>query len=225
VRWPTRPAQSTERSWAHYQLGWIDLADGDASGAVAHFEAALATLGPHSDEVQNIHTWGSLALAKAAAGHGPEGLRLARTAVEAARRLGSPGLVTMTLVRAAQVEALAGSLVKDEIVEALRRLTDQNYNAWLSDTLAVAALAHEARGRPDVAAYLLAGAERLAQEAGAKQGTWSALAALAELVEGARRRLRETLHADDLAARQAAGTQADIRRLLELALADLTDET
>jgi len=129
------------------------------------------------------------------------------------------------LFRSAQVEALAGSLVKDEIVEALRRLTDQNYNAWLSDTLAVATLAHEERGRPDVAAYLLAGAERLAQEAGTKQGTWSALPALADLVEGARRRLATTLDADGLAASQAAGAKADIRRLLEVALTDLAGET
>jgi predicted ATPase/DNA-binding SARP family transcriptional activator len=216
---------SPERSWAHYQLGWIDLADGDASRAAAHFEAALTTLGSDSDEVQNVHTWGSLALAKAAAGHGSDALRLARTAVEAARHLASPGLVTMTLVRAAQVEALADSVVRDEIVEALRRLKDQNFNAWLSDTLAIAALAHEAQGRPDVAAYLLGGAERLAQEGGSKQGTWSALPALANLVERARHRLSESLAADDLAARHAAGAKADIRRLLEVALTDLTGET
>jgi len=218
---------STERSWAHYQLGWIDLADGDASRAIDHFEAALATLGPHSDEVQNVHTWGSLALAKAAAGHGPDALRLARTAVEAARHLAIPGLVTMTLVRAAQVEALADSLVRDEIVEVLRRLKDQNINAWLSDTLAIAALAHEARGCPDVAACLLGGAERLAQEAqqsGVNRGVWWAIPALADLVDRARHRLSECLEADDFAARQAAGTKADIHRLLEIALTDLAGE-
>ena len=218
------PEASTERSWAHYQLGWIDLADGDASRAAAHVEEALATLGSDSDEVQNVHTWGSLALAQAAAGHGPDALRLARTAVEAARHLASPGLVTMTLVRAAQVEALADSLVRDEVVEALRRLKDQNFNAWLSDTLAIAALAHEAQGRPDVAAYLLGGAERLAQEARSKQGMWWALPALADLVDRARHRLSEILGADDLAARQAAGTKADSRRLLEVALTDLADD-
>ena len=216
--------ESTEGSWAHYQLGWIDLADGEAGRATAHFEAALAALGPNSDEVQNVHTWGSLALAKAAAGEEPEALRLSRTAVEAARRLAIPGLVTMTLVRAAQVEALADSLARDEIVEALRRLKDQNVGWWVSDTLAMAALAHEAQGRPDVAAYLLGGAERLVQEAGSKQGMWWALPALADLVDRARHRLSESLAADDLAVRQAAGMKADIRRLLETALTDLAGE-
>ena len=217
--------ESTEGSWAHYQLGWIDLADGEAGRATAHFEAALAALGADSDEVQNVHTWGSLALAKAAAGDGAEALRLARTAVERARRLAIPGLVTMTLVRAAQVEALADSLARDEIAEALRRLKDQNLTWWVSDTLAMAALAHEAQGRPDVAAYLLAGAERLAHEqAGSNQGMWWALPPLADLVERARRRLSESLATDDLAARQSAGTKADIRRLLEVALTELAGE-
>ena len=216
--------ESTEGSWARYQLGWIDLADGDAGGAKAHFEAAL---GADSDEVKNVHTLGSLALARAAAGEGAEALRLARTAVEAARRLAIPGLVTMTLVRAAQVEALADSLARDEIVEALRRLEDQNISWWVSDTLAMAALAHDAQGRPDVAAYLLAGAERLAEEAqtaGSHRGMWWALPALAELVEQARRRFSETLKADDLAARQTAGAKAEIRRLIEVALTDLAGE-
>ncbi|MGH9008279.1 MAG: hypothetical protein ACRDYF_00350, partial [Acidimicrobiia bacterium] len=217
---------STERSWAHYQLGWIDLGDGDAGGAVAHFEAALATLGPASDEVQNVHSLGSLALAKAAAGDGPEASRLARIAVDAARRLAIPGLVTMTLVRAAQVAALADSLARAEIAEALRRLKDQNINSWVSDTLAMAALAHEAHGRADVATYLLGGAKRLAAEAnmGAYRGMWWALPALADLVDGARRRLSESLGAEGLAAQLAAGKTADVRHLIEVALSDLAAE-
>ena len=191
----------------------------------AHFESALAILaGCHADEVQNVHMWRSLALAKAVAGMGRKGSAWPGRQSRRPATSAIPGLVTMTLVRAAQVEALADSLVRDEIVEALRRLKDQNINSWLSDTLAIAALAHEAQGRSDVAAYLLGGAERVAQETGSKQGWW-ALPALADLVERARDRLSESLAADDLAARQAAGAKADIRRLLEVALTDLAGGT
>ena len=59
------------------------------------------------------------ALAKAAAGDTAEAVDLARQAVQAARNLGIPGLVTMTLVRAAQVGALADSPARSEIDQVL----------------------------------------------------------------------------------------------------------
>ncbi|HKY77758.1 MAG TPA: hypothetical protein VJS45_16610, partial [Acidimicrobiia bacterium] len=215
---------STERSWAHYQLGWVALGDGDADGAVSQFEAALATPRPGSDDVQNVHTWGSLALAKAAAGDAPGASRLARTAVDAARHLAIPGLVTTTLVRAAQVEALADSIAQGEITEALRRLKTQHLG-WVPDTLALAALAHEAHGRAGIAAYLLGGAERRAAEIGGlNRGMWWALPALADLVDGARRRMAESLGAEEFTARHAAGKAADVRSLIDIALTDLAAE-
>ena len=219
---------STERSWAHYQLGWIDLADGDAPGATAHFEAALATVGPYADEVQNVHSWCSLALAKAAVGDAPESFRLARGAVDAARQLGIPGLVTMTLVRAAQVEALADSAGWAELAEALRRLRDlHKVQWWVSDALALAGLASEARGRADVAARLLGAAQHLATEAsaaGINRGTWSALPMLCQLVEGARLRLGESLGTEGLIAHEAAGSMIPVKGLIEMALTDLAAE-
>ena len=218
------PENSTELSWAHYQLGWVALGDGDADGAVTQFEAALATPRPRADDVQNVHTWGSLALAKAAAGDGPEASRLARTAVDAARHLANPGLVITTLVRAAQVEALADSIAQAEITEALRRLKTHNLG-WLPDTLALAALAHEAHGRADIAAYLLGGAERLAEEMGGlNRGIWWALPALADQVDGARLRLAVSLGAEEMATRQVAGKNADVQHLIEVALTDLAGE-
>jgi tetratricopeptide (TPR) repeat protein len=218
------PEKSTERAWAQYQLGWVALGDGDADGAVGQFEAALATLGARFDGVQNVHALGSLALAKAAAGDGPEASRLARMAVDAARGLAIPGLVTMTLVRVAQVEALANSIALPQITEALRRLkTRGNVNWWVSDTLAMAALAHERQGRAEVGAYLIGGAERLAEEANHKglNGMWWALPALADLVDRARRGTAETLGAERFAARRAAGKAADVRSLIDMALTAL----
>jgi predicted ATPase/DNA-binding SARP family transcriptional activator len=218
---PLLPENSTERSWGHYQLGWVALGDGDADDAVSQFERALATPRPRSDEVQNVHTWGSLALAKAAAGDWVEASRLAETAVEAARQLANPGLVTTTLVRAAQVEVLAGSIAQAEITEALRRIKTHNLG-WAPDILALAALAHEAQGRAGIAAYLLGGAERLAAEMGGlNRGIWWAVPALAEQVDGARHRLAVRLGAEEMAIRQAAGQKSDVHQLIEAALVGL----
>ena len=131
----------------------------------------------------------------------------------------------MTLVRAAQVEALADSLARDEIVEALRRLKHQNINWWLSDTLAMAALAHEAQGRPDVAAYLLGGAERLTAGGRIEARVGGPYRRWPTSSSGPSIAYPRASQPDDLAARQAAGTKADIRTLLEIALTDLTGGT
>ena len=212
---------STERSWAHYQLGWIDLTGGDAVNASHHFQSALAILaGLPADDVQNVHVWTALALAKAVAGDSPEGFRLARQAVEAARGLGVPGLVTMTLVRAAQVEAIADTPGGPEIAEALRRLRHQTSPWWVSGALTLAALAHEAKGHTEVAARLSGGAaavaERLSEDT-------HPLPVLAELVEQARRRLDSALGPDELAAHEAAGREMSIPGLLDAALTGLEE--
>lgn len=123
----------------------------------------------------------------------------------------------MTLVRATEVAAVAGSTGVPDLTEALRLLREQASHRWVAGALTMAALVHERQGRPAVAAHLLGGvvavAESLAEDP-------HPLPVVATLVD-ADRRLAETLGADAVRQCKAAGRATPVPQLLQTALKDL----
>lgn len=218
ARWT--PGLALDRAWAHYELGWIEVAHGRLPLGQEHFRRGLAGLDGSEDDLLEIHLRSGLGLVEAARGHAAEGLALAGRAVESARRLSFPSVLVMALVRSAETAAIAGMPSAPDLVEALRLLRDQGTRWWVAAAVTVAALAREAEGQPRLAARLLGGAAELSaasDEAGER------LPVVTELVAAARGRIAAAVGAADLAAEDAAGRRLPLDRLLDTALDRLAD--
>jgi predicted ATPase/DNA-binding SARP family transcriptional activator len=210
---------SIERFWAHYELGWVDMTDGDATNARRHFRAVLTILGDPADyEVQYIHVWAALALAEAATGDPDAAFALARQSVDAARALGLPGVLMMTLVRSTEVAVVAGTVTVPDLAEALRILLAQVSHRWVSGALSMAALVHERQGRPDVAVRLLAGAVAVAESLAENPHP---LPVVADLIGAARHRLSDRFGPELLEQHEAAGRTMAVPHLLRTAIEGL----
>ena len=205
-------------SYIHYELGWVEMTAGNLSAAREHFRAGVAFSEETTGyEISALSLWASLALAEAAEGDTPSALARARRAVEMARPLPLPGVLMMTLVRAAETGAVAGVPARPELAEALRLLRRHGGRQWVAAAITVAALLHEAERRPRLGARLLAGAVAVAQELGENP---EPVPPISTLVHAARRRLVEGL-GPDFAAEEAAGRQAAVPALLQAALEGL----
>ena len=181
-------------SYVHYELGWVDMTAGDVAAAGRHFRCALAfSEATTGYEIVTPAIRASLALADAAEGDTVTALEGARKAVESARPLPFPGVLAMTLVRAAETGALAGDFPRAELAEAVHLLRRQGGRHWVAGALTVAALLHESEGRHALAARLLGGAGAVARDLGEDP---EPIPVLGALVRAARHRLADALGAE-----------------------------
>ena len=206
-------------AFPQFELGWIDMTEDAIDGALRHFRDGLALIdGAPGEELMELHIRAALALAEAAHGDAAEGLAHARTAVETARYLGVPGLLSMALIRAAETAAVVRAPQQADLVEALQLLWDQASPRWVAAALTLAALHQEGAGAPEVAARLLGGAASVAEAMGEKP---QPLPVIARLVDAAEARLAVTLGPGILADYQTAGRNTSVPGLLQTALAGL----
>jgi predicted ATPase/class 3 adenylate cyclase len=176
----------TAMGWCELSLGWVSLARGDADQAAERFERAVelgrrvpadALVSPRTDSslpqaalespLLLAHALASLAPIAARAGHGDRAEALAAEGVEMARLFGLCILHLMTLTRATEVSILLGrwTTAESTLRESLTLLRDTGAQAFLADSLEMAALLREAGGN-DLAAARLFGATRRARELG-----------------------------------------------------------
>jgi len=198
------------------ELGWIELTEGNVAAARQHFESILTVLELRSGaESQVAHLRAGVALCEAAEGDRSRALTLARQALDESRQVAFPGIEVMALVRVSEVAALLGEPIGAELVEALQLLRRQGGLRWVAAALTMAAVAHEADGRPDTAARLLGGAGRVAEMLAEDP---LPLAPLATLVMAMRHRIEAALGTAASAAAETAGRLLPVTALLDLAL-------
>jgi len=201
-------------TYVHYELGWVDMTAGDVAAAGRHFRCALAFSEALTGyDVLIPATWSGLALADAAEGRTAAALAGARKAIESARPLAGPAYLVMALLRAAQAAAVGGESAPAELVEMLHLVRRQGGRHWVSEALTVAALFHEAEGRPDLAARLLGGATAVAEALGENP---EPIPAVGALVRAARGRLATALGAE-FAEQESVGQHMSSAALLRAA--------
>jgi hypothetical protein len=101
-----------------------------------------------------------------------------------------------------------------ELVEALHLLRRQGGLRWVAAALTMAAVAHEAEGRPDTAARLLGGARRVAEMLAEDP---LPVAPLAAVVTAMRHRIEAALGTAAWAEAETAGARLPVPALLDLA--------
>jgi hypothetical protein len=161
------------------------------------------------------HLRAAVALCEAADGNAARALTLARQALDESRQIALPRIEVMALIRVSEVAALSGEPIGAELVEGLHLLRRQGGLRWVAAALTMAALSHEADGRPDTAARLLGGAGRVAEMLAEDP---LPLAPLAALVMAMRHRIEAALGAAASAAAETAGGRLPVPALLDLAL-------
>jgi tetratricopeptide (TPR) repeat protein len=202
--------------YAQHELGWIELTEGNVAAARQHFESLLTVLELRAgSENQVAHLRAAVALCEAADGNAARALTLARQALDESRQIAFPGIEVMALIRVSEVAALSGEPIGAELVEALHLLRRQGGLRWVPAALTMAALSHEADGRPDTAARLLGGASRVAEMLSEDP---LPLAPLAEMVMAMRHRIEAALGTAASAAAETAGGRLPVPALIDLAL-------
>ncbi|MGQ0465277.1 MAG: AfsR/SARP family transcriptional regulator [Sporichthyaceae bacterium] len=202
--------------YTRHELGWIELTEGDAPAARRHFETLLTMLDTRpGSENQTAHVRAAVALCEAADGNAAQASRLARQALDESRRIPLARIEVMALIRASEVAALSGEPIGAELVEALHLLRRQGGLRWVAAALTMAAVAHEAHGRPDVAARLLGGAGHVAEMLAEDP---LPVAPVAAVVTAMRTRVEGALGATACAAAETAGGRLPMPALLDLAL-------
>jgi predicted ATPase/DNA-binding SARP family transcriptional activator len=202
--------------YAQHELGWIELTEGNAAAARQQFESILTVLELRSgSENQVAHLRAAVALCEAAGGNVARALTLARQALDESRQIPLSRIEVMALIRVSEVAALSGEPIGAELVEALHLLRRQGGLRWVAAALTMAAVAHEADGRPDTAARLLGGAGRVAEMLAEDP---LPLAPLAAVVMAMRHRIEAALGTAASAAAETAGGRLPVPALLDLAL-------
>jgi hypothetical protein len=202
--------------YARHELGWIELTEGNAAAARQQFESLLTVLELRSGFENPIaHLRAAVALCEAADGNVARARTLARQALDESRQVPLSGVEVMALIRMSEVAALSGEPIGAELVEALHLLRRHGGHRWVAAALTMAAVAHEADGRPDTAARLLGGAGRVAEMLAEDP---LPVAPLAPLVMAMRHRIEAALGAAASAAAETAGGRLPVPVLLDLAL-------
>jgi predicted ATPase len=165
--------------WCQHALGWLALADGDATGARVHFELAvqLARDDPGGEWLLP-HALAALASIAAALGDGEQACRLAEAAVDAARPFDVRAVLAMALCRSAEARLIVGDddgAVTD-LVELLDLLRQLDTRRWLGDAVELAAVVLARRDLPEVAAIAMGAADALRSAAGEPGGGVRAIA-------------------------------------------------
>ncbi|MGQ0624674.1 MAG: ATP-binding protein, partial [Sporichthyaceae bacterium] len=202
--------------YAQHELGWIELAEGNVAAARRQFESILTVLaGRPGSENPVAHARAAVALCDAANGNVARALTLARAALDESRQIPLAHVEVMALIRMSEVAALSGVPIGAELVEALHLLRRQGGLRWVAAALTMAAMAHEAAGRPEDAARLLGGAACVARMLAEDP---LPIAPLGTVVTAMRHRIEAAIGAAACAAAATAGGQLPAPALLDLAL-------
>ena len=183
--------------FAHHDLGWIAMGKGDAAGAKAHFEQALAAataIAAEDGTSLRVHCLAALAPVAALTGEGEGARALAAEAVAEARLLRLRRVLVMTLVRAAETAVLTADqeAARDLVRELLATLADLGTRRWVADAIELGALILEQGGQPLPATRLFGACTAIRSSLGEPAG---GLRALGSTVQACRQRLAAELGA------------------------------
>ena len=205
--------------FAHHDLGWIAMAEGDAPGARAHFEQALAVGDQYERDgsILKVHCLAALAPIAALTGEPERARTLAAEAVAAARLLRLRRVLVMTLVRAAEASVLTADYeaARDLVRELLALLAELGSRSWVADTVELAAVVLERAGQAQPAARLLGSCTAIRKLLGEPAG---GLRALAGPVQAGHDRLTATLGEGRLADQERLGAALSTDQALSHAL-------
>ncbi len=151
--------------WCEFHLGWSELARGRHEEAADRFRRVLE-LGRRSRRHDLVaHAAAALAPLAVVAGDAGQAVELADEAVRTARRLGLRHVLVMALTRAAEAHVLLGHHDEAGVAlrESLEMLQESGGEAWLADSLELAALVGSEHHRGDPARLL--GKSRALREA------------------------------------------------------------
>jgi hypothetical protein len=180
--------------FAHHDLGWIAMAEGDVLRAKAHFEKALAAAGhyEHDGSALKMHCLAALAPVAALTGERERARSLAAEAVADARILRLRRVLVMTLVRAAETAVLTADqeAARELVRELLATLADLGTRRWLADAIELAALVLEQGEQLEPAARLMEACTAIRRSLGEPTG---GLRALGETVQACQQRLAAEL--------------------------------
>jgi len=180
--------------FAHHDLGWIAMAEGDTLRARGHFERALAAARHYERDgsALKVHCLAALAPVAALTGEEARARELAAEAVAEARRLRLRRILVMTLVRAAETAVMTADqeAARELVRELLATLADLGTRRWVADALELAALVLERGELLQPAARLMDACAAIRRSLGEPAG---GLRALGETVQACQQRLAAEL--------------------------------
>jgi predicted ATPase/class 3 adenylate cyclase len=207
--------------WAELMLGWLSLARDDQAGAREHFQLSLELGREGEGKHYNLqaHALGGLAPLVALAGEAERAQALADEGVQCARRLGLATILVMALTRAAEVAIVLERWDGAEAIlqEDLSVLRNTGGRAFLADSLEMAALVQEVRGRHRQAARFLGAAQHVREASGEAPDARS----ISPELERCQARLTEALGEAGFARERALGCELPTPEALSLALEEL----
>ncbi len=187
-----RGGAAMSAAWCDDHLGWIAVAEIDVRDATECFERALRTAEREPDgSWLEVHALAALAPLAVLSGDIDHGRHVAEAALTMAARLDDLGLLSMTLVRAAETYALIGDTAW--ATAALLRLEgnirEQASQRWVADTFETAAIVLEG-AQPEWSTTLLGAADALRDATNEQLG---GIRAATSEVHRCARRLADTL--------------------------------
>jgi non-specific serine/threonine protein kinase len=205
--------------FAHHDLGWIAMGEGDAAGAKAHFEQALEAAGQCERDGMSlkVHCLAALAPVAALTGESERARTLAAEAVADARLLRLRRVLVMTLVRAAETAVLTADrdAARDLVRELLAALAELGSRRWVADAIELAAVILERDVQPQPAARLFGACAAIRSSLGEPAG---GLRALAGTVAACREQLIGVMGVEPLAEQEGLGAGFSIDRAISYAL-------
>jgi predicted ATPase/DNA-binding SARP family transcriptional activator len=180
--------------FAHHDLGWIAMADGDVLRAKTHLERALTAARQYERDgsALKVHCLAALAPVAALTGEQERARTLAAEAVAEARLLRLRRILVMTLVRAAETAVLTTDqdAARELVRELLATLADLGTRRWVADAIELAALILERGGQPQPATRLFGACAAIRSSLGEPAG---GLRALSQSVQASHQRLTAAL--------------------------------
>jgi hypothetical protein len=178
--------------FAHHDLGWIAMGEGDVARAKTHFEQALraARHYEHDGSVLKAHCLAALAPVAALTGEAERARALAAEAVSYARLLRLRRVLVMTLVRAAEAAVLTADEdgARTLLRELVTTLAELGTRRWVADAIELAALVLDQGGEPLPATRLFGACAAIRASLGEPSG---GLRAVAGMVQAAIQRRAE----------------------------------
>ena len=205
--------------FAHHDLGWIAMGEGDAMRARAHFEQALKAAGQteRDGSCLKVHCLAALAPVAALTGEAERARTLAAEAVTDARLLRLRRIIVMTLVRAAETAVMTGDHEEARALvrELLAVLAEIGSRRWVADGVELAALVLEQGEQSQPAARLMGACAAIRSALGEPAG---GLRALAGTVQACHERLAATLGTEGLREHEMTGADLSTEGAVAYAL-------
>jgi predicted ATPase/DNA-binding SARP family transcriptional activator/class 3 adenylate cyclase len=153
-------------AWLDLDIGWVELAKGDADSAEAIFRQALDAGGDGRAGSMTAQAGAALALTAALRGDRPGSWQMAGMALEAARAIGLAELLMMVLTRATESAVVLDDhdRARGTLIEALQLLSDIGGRGWVAASLELAAVVGGATGGVSIATARLLGAAQAVRD-------------------------------------------------------------